>query len=47
MELSTLIVNKYVSLWQVLNNYHAIVDEARPLSGFFPTHADLFTEVHL
>ena len=26
---------------------YEIVDEARPLSGFFPTHADLFTEMHL
>ena len=26
--------------------YYEIVDEARPLSGFFPTHADLFTEMH-
>ena len=24
-----------------------IGDEARPLSGYFPTHADLFTEMHL
>ena len=23
-----------------------IVDEARPLSGFFPTRANLFTEMH-
>ena len=25
-----------------LKEYYEIVDEARPLSGFFPTHADLF-----
>ena len=30
----------------VLKEYYEIVDEARPLSGFFPTHADLFTEMH-
>ena len=30
-----------------LKEYYEIVDEARPLSGFFPTHADLFTEKHL
>ena len=29
-----------------LKEYYEIVDEARPLSGFFPTHADLFTEMH-
>ena len=29
-----------------LKAYCEIVDEARPLSGFFPTHADLFTEMH-
>ena len=25
-----------------LKEYYEIVDEARPLSGFFPTHADFF-----
>ena len=30
----------------VLKEYYEIVDEARPLSGFFPTHADFFTEMH-
>ena len=29
-----------------LKEYYEIVDEARPLSGFFPTHADLFTVMH-
>ena len=29
-----------------LKEYYEIVDEARPLSGFFTTHADLFTEIH-
>ena len=29
-----------------LKEYYEIVDEARPLSGFFPTHADFFTEMH-
>ena len=27
--------------------YDEIVDEARPLSGIVPTHADSFTEIHL
>ena len=26
--------------------YYEIVGELRPLSGFFPTHADFFTEMH-
>ena len=30
----------------VLKEYYEIVDEAHPLSEFFPTHADLFTEMH-
>ena len=25
-----------------LKEYYEIVDEAHPLSGFFPTHADFF-----
>ena len=29
---------------QPLKEYYEIVDKARPLSGFFPTHADLFTQ---
>ena len=29
-----------------LKEYYEIVDEARPLSGFFPTHADPFMEMH-
>ena len=28
----------------MLKEYYEIVDEARPLSGFFPTHADFFYE---
>ena len=31
---------------EILKEYYEIVDEARPPSGFFPTHADLFTEMH-
>ena len=31
---------------EYLKEYYEIVDEARPLSGFFPTHADFFTEMH-
>ena len=31
----------------MLKEYYEIVDEARPLSGFLPTHADFFTEMHL
>ena len=29
-----------------LKEYYDIVDEARPLSAFFPKHADSFTEMH-
>ena len=29
-----------------LKEYYEIVNEARPLSGFLPTDADLFTEMH-
>ena len=29
-----------------LKEYHGLINEARPLSGFFPTDADLFTEMH-
>ena len=29
-----------------LKEYYEIVGESRPLSGFVPTHADLFTEMH-
>ena len=29
-----------------LKEYYEIVDEARPLSGIFTTHADFFTEMH-
>ena len=32
--------------YEKLKEYYEIVDEARPLSGFFPTHADFFTEMH-
>ena len=30
-----------------LKEYYEIVDEARPLSGLFPTHADFVTEMYL
>ena len=29
-----------------LKEYYEIVGESRPLSAYFPTHADLFTEMH-
>ena len=29
-----------------LKEYYEIVGESRPLSGFFPAHADFFTEIH-
>ena len=32
--------------FNMLKEYYEIVDEARPLSGFFPTHADFLTEMH-
>ena len=28
-----------------LKEYYEIMDEARPLSGFFPTHADFFMKL--
>ena len=34
----------YSVLTLILKEYYEIVDEARPLSGFFPTHAHFFTE---
>ena len=30
----------------LLKEYYEIVDEARPLLGFFPTYADFVTEMH-
>ena len=30
----------------MLKEYYEIVDEARPLSVFFPTHADFLMEMH-
>ena len=30
----------------VLKEYYEIVCESRPLSAFFPKHADFFTEMH-
>ena len=35
-----------VSFKVLLKEYYEIVDEARPLSEFFATHADFFTEMH-
>ena len=32
--------------WIGLKEYYEIVGESRPLSAFFPTHADFFTETH-
>ena len=29
-----------------LKEYYEIVGEKRPLSAFFPTHVDFFTEMH-
>ena len=35
------------TVWDILKEYYdETVDEARPLSGFFPKHADFFTEMH-
>ena len=33
-------------LFRVLKEYYEIVGESRPLSAFFPKHADSFTEMH-
>ena len=35
-----------IKIVYILKEYYENVDEARPLSGFFPTHADFFTEMH-
>ena len=37
----------FVKIRPNLKEYYEIVDEARPLSGFFPTHADFITEMHI
>ena len=49
----TLCVHKYDKVYEglmyestCLKEYYEIVGESRPLSVFFPTHADLFTEMH-
>ena len=34
------------ALRMYLMEYYEIVGESRPLSDFFPTNADLFTEMH-
>ena len=39
-------LKRFCSYVSSLKEYYEIVDEARPLSGFFPTHADFFTEMH-
>ena len=33
-------------LLPTLKEYYEIVGESRPLSVFFPTHADFFTKMH-
>ena len=46
--LSTVDSKKLMTDFHSLNlkEYYEIVGESRPLSGFFPTHADFFTEMH-
>ena len=34
------------SYLEFLKEYYEIVGESRPLSVFFPKHADFFTEMH-
>ena len=45
MDVTSFIANcKGGNVGATLKEYYEIVDEARPLSRFFPTHADFFTE---
>ena len=37
---------RFASFGNHLKEYYEIVGESRPLSAFFPTHADFFTEMH-
>ena len=40
-------MDNFVTLLSViLKEYYEIVGEGHPLSGFFPAHADFFTEMH-
>ena len=36
----------YSMFYKSLKEYYEIVGESRPLSAFFPKHADFFTEMH-
>ena len=40
------VTDDVVDISRCFKEYNEIVDEARTLSGFFPTHADLITEMH-
>ena len=35
-----------ILLYKVLQEYYKVANEARPLSGFSPTDADYFIEMH-
>ena len=44
------LINNYIPHYIAvlkLKEYYEIVGESRPLSEFFRTHADFFTEMHL
>ena len=45
IEVRSRMINKMIFAY-VLKEYYEIVGESRPLSGFFPTHTDFFTEMH-
>ena len=49
-DIIALFIRKIYIKWHsafILKEYYEIVGESRPLSGFFPTHADFFTEMHI
>ena len=45
--LLTIFNGKVCWSFTTLKEYYEIVGESRPLSAFFPKHADLFTEMRL
>ena len=42
----TILMNLHQNIDLQLKEYYKIVNEARPLSGFVPTDAVFFTEMH-
>ena len=46
VSLIVICVSLYCPVLPFLKEYYEIVEKARPLSEFVPTHADVFTEIH-